>query len=113
MSRRSRQLAAIEAARQREAGPTGCALCGHEYSRKELTRHHLVPKSRGGREVELICRPCHAQIHAVYTEKELEQDFGTLDSLRQAPKLQSWMRFVRRRKPTGRIRVKTSKDKGR
>ena len=73
----------------------------------------MVPKSRGGREVELICRPCHKQIHAVYTEKELEREFDTLEALRAAPKLQSWMAFICKRKPTGRIRVRTSKSKGR
>ena len=93
--------------------PPVCGLCGHEYERRELTKHHLVPKSRGGRETELICRPCHAQIHAVYTEKELEREFDSLEALRAAPKLASWMRFIRKRKPTGKIRVKTSRSKGR
>lgn len=78
-----------------------------------MTKHHLVPKSRGGTDTELICRPCHAQIHAVYTERELADDFSTLEDLRTAPKLQKWMRFIRKRKPTGRVAVRTSKSKGR
>ena len=115
MSRAARQQAELEAAYERAAaaGPLRCALCGHTYARSELTKHHLVPKSRGGRETELICRPCHGQIHAVYTEKELEAEFDTIDALRAAPRLAAWMRFIRRRKPTGKIRVKTSRQKGR
>lgn len=115
MSKRARREAAIERALAQSAAgdELRCLLCGHEYERRELTKHHFVPKSRGGRETGLLCRPCHAQVHALYTEKELEAEFGTIEQLREAPKLQSWMRFIRRRKPSAKIKVKTSRKKGR
>ena len=112
MSRRDRQRAELERFYETQE-PLRCVLCDHEYERRELTKHHVVPKSRGGRETELVCRPCHEQIHAVYTEKELEADFGTIEALRNAPKLQSWITFIRKRKPTAKISVKTSRRKGR
>lgn len=90
-----------------------CPICRHEYARAELTKHHLVPKSRRGKETVLICRNCHRQIHALYTEKELEREFGTLEELLAAEKLQPWIAWARKRKPTGRVRTKTSKRKGR
>jgi 5-methylcytosine-specific restriction endonuclease McrA len=40
-----------------------CLYCAHEYSDRELTRDHVVPKSRGGRDtwdnVVAACRRCN------------------------------------------------------
>ena len=88
-----------------------CPLCRHGYGRRELTKHHLVPKSRGGRETVLLCRPCHRQLHAVYTEKELERRFPTVEALSAAEQLQPYLAWVRRRKPTKHVAVKPAKRK--
>lgn len=88
-----------------------CPLCRHGYARRELTKHHLVPKSRGGKETVLLCRPCHRQLHAIYTEKELERRFPTVDALLAAEELQPYFAWVRRRKPTKHVAVKTAKRK--
>lgn len=90
-----------------------CPICQHEYAPKELTKHHLVPKSRKGKTTVPLCRPCHRQIHALYTEKELEESFGTLETLLAAELLQPWIRWIRKRKPTGHVKTKTSKRKRR
>src|ERR1700742_3324352 len=68
-----------------------CAICGRE---ERLTRHHLIPRTRhhnkrNKREFDRstvkrtvgICRPCHSQIHALLTEKELERDYPTIEKL--------------------------------
>ena len=38
-----------------------CGLCGRGFARSGLTKHHCLPKSRGGTsdDVELICGQCH------------------------------------------------------
>ena len=45
-----------------------CTVCGHEH---RLTRHHKVPKAKGGSDLESnlvgVCRACHDQIHEVKT----------------------------------------------
>ena len=70
-----------------------CAICGREET---LTRHHLIPRTRHRnkrnkreferavvRQVVGICRPCHSQIHALLTEKELEREFNTVARLKE------------------------------
>ena len=115
MGRRERQRAEFERFREVHAQgePTACALCRHQYDRRELTRHHVVPKSRGGTDIELLCPLCHKQVHALFTERELEEHYGTLDKLESAEPLQPFLRFVRKRKPTKSITVKSSRTKGR
>jgi hypothetical protein len=90
-----------------------CPICQHEYAPKELTKHHLVPKSRNGKITVPLCRPCHRQIHALFTEKELEENFGTLEALLAAEALAPWIAWIRRRKPTAHVKTKTSKRKRR
>ena len=86
--------------------PPRCAICRHEYDRPKLTKHHLVPKSRGGTETVLVCRPCHKTIHATFTEKELERDFATVEALCESEALRGWVGWIRKRKPGKRIRVR-------
>ena len=81
-----------------------CAICGRDET---LTRHHLIPRARHNKkrnkrefdrmtvkETVGICRPCHSQIHAVLTEKELERDYRELDSLRQHPEISKFATWI-------------------
>ena len=93
----------------------GCALCGRE---EPLTRHHLVPRCRRAnrrnkrdfaretvRETAGVCRPCHTQIHAVLTEKQLEREWNTSEKLLSPPEIARFVEWVRT-KPAG-FRVPT------
>ena len=63
-----------------------CEICGCETP---LTKHHLVPvhvcrSAKYGRELKTddsnliwICRPCHDQIHARWTDQQLRDSFYT------------------------------------
>src|SRR5918911_5259454 len=84
-----------------------CDLCGRLV--RELTRHHLIPRSRhknkrnkrafDRREIHnriaLICRPCHRNIHATLSTKELEREYNTLEALAAHPgirRLTNWVK---------------------
>ena len=88
-----------------------CPICEHEYARRELTRHHLIPKCRKGREIVLLCRSCHSMIHATWSEKELERNFPTLEALLDSDELRPWIRWIRRHRPNGRVRVKQNRQR--
>jgi hypothetical protein len=100
-----------------------CELCGRTIA---VTKHHLIPRTRhknkankktfDRREVHervaWLCRPCHSNVHALLTEKELERDYNTLEALREHPgvsKFSSWIAT----KATTRIPVRASRDKSR
>ncbi|MFL6583053.1 MAG: hypothetical protein ACJ8KU_00890 [Chthoniobacterales bacterium] len=87
-----------------------CAICGREET---LTRHHLIPRTRHHnkrnkrefdratvKQVVGMCRPCHSQIHALFTEKELEREFNTVERLRMHPELTKFARWIAK-KPRG------------
>lgn len=95
-----------------------CALCGRQV--ENLTRHHLIPrtrhKSRQNKKrfsrmevkerIALLCRPCHKNIHAVLSEKELESQYNTLEELQAHPDIRKFTNWIRRQPANRSIRVR-------
>jgi hypothetical protein len=65
-----------------------------------VSLHHLVPKEEGGRHGPTVplCQPCHTTIHLVFTNRELAQQFDTVEKLKAAPALQKYLTWIRNRK---------------
>jgi 5-methylcytosine-specific restriction enzyme A len=87
-----------------------CELCGR--ATVPLTKHHLVPKARHNRKVRrdlgadrnkvaMICRPCQDQIHDLFTEKQLEREYNTIELLRANEDVKEWITWVQRRPTWG------------
>lgn len=86
-----------------------CELCGRMT--QPLTEHHLIPRTlhsnKKAREVfgrdemksrkAMFCRPCHSQIHDLYTEKELGWTYNTVELLKAQPDVQTWIEWVSKR----------------
>lgn len=88
--------------------PLPCGLCDRPFTRAALTKHHCLPKSKGGTadDVELICSQCHGMVHATYTNATLAAVYPTLVQLRTAPELAPFLKWVRKQPPTRRKRNK-------
>ncbi len=86
--------------------PLNCALCGRLFERSHLTKHHCLPREKGGdqEDVELLCRQCHGMIHATYTNETLARLYPTIARLRGAPELAAFLKWVRKQPPTRRKR---------
>jgi hypothetical protein len=83
-----------------------CSLCGRPFARAQLTKHHCLPREKGGtaEDVELLCPQCHGMVHVTYTNRTLAAAYPTIDRLRQAPELQPFLRWVRKQPPSRRTR---------
>jgi hypothetical protein len=94
--------------RQRSGANGGgrCELCARLV--REITRHHLVPRSRHKNKrnkkifdrqdvherIALLCRPCHRNIHATIGIKELEREYNTLEALAAHPDVRRFTRWI-------------------
>ena len=76
-----------------------CPLCRREIPPAEQDAHHFVPKSKGGRETQLLHRICHRQIHALLSENELARQFNTPEALLTHPDVRTFVDWVRRKPP--------------
>ena len=83
-----------------------CALCERPFSHSQLTKHHCLPRQKGGTQenVELICSQCHGMVHATYTNRTLAELYSTIEQLRRAPELIGFLRWVRKQSPSRRTR---------
>lgn len=81
-----------------------CQLCGRQFQRRDLTRHHCKPREKGGtsEDIELLCQMCHSMIHATYSNETLAAVYPTIEQLRRAPELQKFIKWVRKQPATRR-----------
>lgn len=90
--------------RKTAAGPAGetivCPLCDRPIPPAQRDAHHLVPKSRGGRETQYLHRVCHRQIHALLSEVELAREYASVDALLAHPQIRAFVAWVKT-KPAG------------
>jgi 5-methylcytosine-specific restriction protein A len=81
--------------------PTTCALCrrvvpnGKIDDPQVVQRHHLRPEERATSPTVTLCRPCHEQIHAVFTNAELRAEYDTIEALRDADRLRGYIEWIR------------------
>lgn len=81
--------------------PTTCALCRRVIPGERITdpqaiqEHHLRPEERATSPTVTLCRPCHEQIHAVFTNEELREAYDGIEALRSADRLQGYIEWIR------------------
>ncbi len=74
-----------------------CAICERELgNEKIISKHHLIPKSKGGRysPTILIHNICHQKIHSVFSEKELRDEYHTVERLRSHEEIKKFIKWV-------------------
>jgi hypothetical protein len=72
-----------------------CAFCGlNTYTRK----HHIVPKSTGGKITIDTCPTCEDFIHSTWSHKELRDSYNTVESILETEKFQKFLKW-RRKQP--------------
>jgi 5-methylcytosine-specific restriction enzyme A len=83
-----------------------CGVCGRPFPADRLTKHHALPKSKGGTavHVEMICAQCHGMVHATFTNDTLAAVYPTVAQLRKAPELAGFIKWVRKQPTTRRTR---------
>lgn len=80
--------------------PTTCALCRRVVpdgldDPQALQEHHLIPENRAESPTVTLCRPCHRQIHATFTNEELRESHDAIDALREADRLSGYLSWIR------------------
>ena len=75
-----------------------CSLC--ERPVQSTSRHHLVPREEGGRHGPTVdlCQPCHSSVHRFLSNRDLARRYPTVEALREADELQTYLRWIRRQR---------------
>ncbi|MBI5669643.1 MAG: HNH endonuclease [Chloroflexi bacterium] len=85
-----------------------CALC--ERAVRQVSKHHIVPKSEGGRDTIDLCAACHKTLHSFFTNETLANELNTLEALRQDPDVARYLMWVRKQRDS-RIMVRSKRER--
>jgi len=64
-----------------------------------VTQHHLIPRSKGGKETISCCPTCESFLHKNWTHNELRDVYNTVESILQTEKFQKFLKW-RLKQPT-------------
>lgn len=73
-----------------------CPICRRELD-DTTNEHHLIPKSKKGKETVSLHRSCHDKIHSVFSENELARDYNTIEKLLEHPEIQKFAKWMNKR----------------
>lgn len=74
-----------------------CPLCERPLGERR-EGHHIVPKSKGGKDVVDVHPICHRKIHKVFTNAELA-GLGTIEALQGHPEIAKFIKWIARKPP--------------
>ena len=75
-----------------------CFLCGRPLGQK-VEWHHIVPKSRGGRDTAPVHPICHRTIRRHLTNQQIERGYSSADALRAHPEIARFVAWVAHKDP--------------
>lgn len=75
-----------------------CSLCDRVIpSDHYKEKHHLTPRSKGGKDKVPVCIDCGNQIHLLFTNNELRDKYNSIQALKSDERIQKWISWIRKR----------------
>ncbi len=92
--------------------PNNCPVCGREMiPGKSIDEHHLIPKTFKGTETVLLHKICHRKLHTVFTEREMQHHYHTIERLLEHDEIQKFVKWVSKKDPEFYVRNKDTKER--
>jgi len=90
-----------------------CVVCQRVLGDVNVSKHHLIPKSRGGKNGKTITihNICHQKIHATFTEKELKTTYNSVEKLVEHESIIKFISWVAKKDPAFYQRNHTANNK--
>ena len=85
-----------------------CALC-HRPLGARIEWHHVIPKSRGGRDTVAVHPFCHRAIHAALTNQQLATSHEGMDAVRADPQIARFLNWVADKPPDFHARTRRAR----
>ena len=77
-----------------------CPICDRDmWDGPSIDKHHMVPKSRGGKKTKFLHKICHRKIHSIWSNKELEKEFNDPDVIIQNEEIKKFIQWVQKKTP--------------
>lgn len=79
-----------------------CPLCNRIIPEEQESKHHLIPKSKGGEkeDIVIIHIACHRQIHMVFTNNELDDYYYTVERIKEHSEMEKFINWISKKDPS-------------
>lgn len=72
-----------------------CPICKRKVpSEPYWEDHHLIPKSKKGKEKVRMCGLCHDAIHKAISNSDLKNKYNTIAMLLEHDKIKNWVKWI-------------------
>lgn len=88
-----------------------CCICNRVLGDINISKHHLIPKCKKGKETITIHNICHAKIHHTFCENQLRDYYHTVDRLINHSEIEKFIKWVANKDPSYYVRNKDTKDR--
>lgn len=74
-----------------------CPICTRITPKQFQHKHHLIPKSKKGKEIVLLCDSCGKMLHNLFTNKELKKKYNSLETILANKDVQNWIKWIKKK----------------
>ena len=71
-----------------------CPICKRLAPKAFQEEHHLVPKSKKGKETVTVCVNCGDMIHKIFTNQELKLEYNSVKKILSHPDTKKWIEWI-------------------
>lgn len=90
-----------------------CPICRRDVPSIYQEEHHLIPKSKKGKDTVTVCKNCGDMVHKLFTNKELARIYNTIEAINAHPDVQTWVKWVNKKPDDFSVCMKAKKTKNR
>lgn len=98
---------------EKEADEFHCPICGRLTSEENIENHHLIPKSKKGKETERVCVSCGDMVHKIFSLKEMEREYNSIEKILTHPDIQNWIKWISKKPDDFSVCMKSKKGRKR
>jgi len=71
-----------------------CSFCKRDIPEELIQYHHLVPKSKDGKDTIPACGSCHNFIHKTWENNRLRDFYNSVESIRSTEEYQRFVKWL-------------------
>jgi len=86
-----------------------CPVCKRNTPYKFQEKHHLVPKSKKGKDTVLVCINCGDMLHKLISNKEMKTMYNTVEVINSHPDVIKWAKWVSKKPDSFRVTMANKK----
>jgi len=92
---------------------TTCVFCKREDV-PGMHLHHVIPRSKNGKEIVDTCGSCGSFIHRTWSNNELRDVYNTVEKILEDERFSRYLKWLKKQAPSRKFRTATrsGRDKG-